>query len=220
MCMDFTNLNKVCPKDYYPLPCLGRLVDGSADYKVFDFLDASRGYHQILLEEENQEKMTFITEYGLYCWKVMPFGLKNAGAKDEYEAMVTGLLLAQSLSITRMVVRGDSKLVIEQIRDDCAGKSESLQKYYAKTTSLTTRTTPSNATGETLYSLVFGTEVVLLVEVCLSNISQISFDEEKNEERMRECLDFIEKLRDRALYRKERYEHMIARFYNPRKYYV
>ncbi|GAA0153630.1 hypothetical protein LIER_37709 [Lithospermum erythrorhizon] len=43
MCMNFTNLNKAYPKDYFPLPCLGRLVDGSAGYKVFDFLDASRG---------------------------------------------------------------------------------------------------------------------------------------------------------------------------------
>ncbi|GAA0169453.1 hypothetical protein LIER_23940 [Lithospermum erythrorhizon] len=42
MCTDFTNLNKVCPKDYYPLPCLGRLVDVSARNEVFDFLDASR----------------------------------------------------------------------------------------------------------------------------------------------------------------------------------
>ncbi|GAA0166638.1 hypothetical protein LIER_21750 [Lithospermum erythrorhizon] len=46
MCTDFTNLNKACPKDYYPLPCLGRVVDGSARHEVFDFLDASRGYHQ------------------------------------------------------------------------------------------------------------------------------------------------------------------------------
>ncbi|GAA0176515.1 hypothetical protein LIER_29492 [Lithospermum erythrorhizon] len=44
MCTDFTNLNKACPKDYFPLHCLGRLVDGSAGYEVFDFLDASRGF--------------------------------------------------------------------------------------------------------------------------------------------------------------------------------
>ncbi|GAA0158320.1 hypothetical protein LIER_38619 [Lithospermum erythrorhizon] len=45
MCTDFTNLNKACPKDFYPLTCLGCLVDGSADHEVFDFMDASRGYH-------------------------------------------------------------------------------------------------------------------------------------------------------------------------------
>ncbi|GAA0157493.1 hypothetical protein LIER_14748 [Lithospermum erythrorhizon] len=56
MYTDFTNLNKACPKDYYSLSCLGRLVDGSTGYEVFDFLDASRGYHQILLHEADQEK--------------------------------------------------------------------------------------------------------------------------------------------------------------------
>ncbi|GAA0169264.1 hypothetical protein LIER_23788 [Lithospermum erythrorhizon] len=67
MCTDFMNLNKTRPRDYYPLPCLGRLVDGSAGHEVFDFLNASLGYHQILLEGEDQEKTAFITEYGLYC---------------------------------------------------------------------------------------------------------------------------------------------------------
>ncbi|GAA0172121.1 hypothetical protein LIER_26013 [Lithospermum erythrorhizon] len=80
MCTYFTNLNKACPKDFYPLPCLGRLVDGSAGHEVFDLMDASRGYHQIQMFNADEEKTTFITGYGLYCWKVMPFGLKNAGA--------------------------------------------------------------------------------------------------------------------------------------------
>ncbi|GAA0172026.1 hypothetical protein LIER_25935 [Lithospermum erythrorhizon] len=61
MCTDFTNMNKVCPKDFYPLPCFGLLVDGSADHEVFDFMDASRGYHQIRMAPED-EKTTFITE--------------------------------------------------------------------------------------------------------------------------------------------------------------
>ncbi|GAA0167778.1 hypothetical protein LIER_22637 [Lithospermum erythrorhizon] len=93
MCTDFTNLNKACPKDYYPLPFLERLVDGSAGHEVFDFLDASQGYHQILLEGEDQEKTAFITEYGLYCWKAMPFGLKNAGAI--YQRMVNTIFSDQ-----------------------------------------------------------------------------------------------------------------------------
>ncbi|GAA0152933.1 hypothetical protein LIER_11291 [Lithospermum erythrorhizon] len=56
MCTDFTGLNKACPKDFYPLPSLGRLVDGSAGNEVFDFMDASRGYHQIRMLPENEEK--------------------------------------------------------------------------------------------------------------------------------------------------------------------
>ncbi|GAA0153209.1 hypothetical protein LIER_11505 [Lithospermum erythrorhizon] len=79
MCTDFTSLNKACPKNFYPLPCLGRLMDGSAGYEVFDFMDASRRYHQIRMLPDNEEKIAFFTEYGLFCWNVMPFRLKNAG---------------------------------------------------------------------------------------------------------------------------------------------
>ncbi|GAA0173147.1 hypothetical protein LIER_41469 [Lithospermum erythrorhizon] len=82
----FTSLNKACPKDFYPLPCLGRLVDGSAGHEVFEFMDASRGYHQVRILLEDKEKTAFFTEYGLFCWKVMPFGLKNAGTT--YQRMV------------------------------------------------------------------------------------------------------------------------------------
>ncbi|GAA0138844.1 hypothetical protein LIER_00510 [Lithospermum erythrorhizon] len=63
------------------------------------------------------------------------------------------------------------------------------------------RTTPSNATGETPFSLVFGIEAVLPVEVCLPNIRKLCFNEEKNGEHMRECLEFTDELRDQALYR-------------------
>ncbi|GAA0175364.1 hypothetical protein LIER_28551 [Lithospermum erythrorhizon] len=66
MCTDFTNLNKACPKNFYPLPCLGRLVDGREGHEVFAFMDASRGYHQIRMLPEDEEKTTFITDYGLY----------------------------------------------------------------------------------------------------------------------------------------------------------
>ncbi|GAA0143811.1 hypothetical protein LIER_35811 [Lithospermum erythrorhizon] len=86
MCTDFTSLNKACPKDFYTLPCLGRLVDGSAGHEIFDFMDASRGYHQIRLLLEDEEKTAFFTEYGLFYWKVMPFGLKNA--EETYQRML------------------------------------------------------------------------------------------------------------------------------------
>ncbi|GAA0175565.1 hypothetical protein LIER_28713 [Lithospermum erythrorhizon] len=84
MCTNFTSLNKACPKDFYPLAFLGRLVDGSAGHGVFDFMDASRGDHQIRMLPEDEEKTTFFTEYGLFCRKVMQFGLKNAGPTKEW----------------------------------------------------------------------------------------------------------------------------------------
>jgi hypothetical protein len=72
MCVDFTDLNKACPKDSFPLPQIDQLVDSTAGHKLLTFMDAFSGY--------NQEKTSFITSKGLFCYKVMPFGLKNAGA--------------------------------------------------------------------------------------------------------------------------------------------
>ncbi|XP_072084305.1 uncharacterized protein [Arachis hypogaea] len=80
MCVDFTDLNKTCPKDAYPLPCIDTLVDNSCGYGTLSFMDAYSGYNQILMHSTDQEKMAFITENGNYCYNVMPFGLKNAGA--------------------------------------------------------------------------------------------------------------------------------------------
>ncbi|XP_015961374.1 uncharacterized protein LOC107485361 [Arachis duranensis] len=80
MCVDFTNLNKACPKDAYPLPCIDKLVDNASGFKSLSFLDAYSGYNQILMHPEDQNKTALITEHGNFCYKVMPFGLKNAGA--------------------------------------------------------------------------------------------------------------------------------------------
>ena len=78
--MDFTNLNKACPKDSYPLPHIDQLVDSTAGHKLLSFMDAFSGYNQIRMDEVDQEKTSFITSQGLFCYKVMPFDLKNAGA--------------------------------------------------------------------------------------------------------------------------------------------
>ncbi|GAA0187318.1 hypothetical protein LIER_34606 [Lithospermum erythrorhizon] len=93
MCIYFKNLNKACPKYFYPLPWLGRLVDGSAGHEVCDFMDASRGYHQIRMLPKDEEETTFITDYDLYCKRVMPFGLKNVVAT--YQWMVYTILEPQ-----------------------------------------------------------------------------------------------------------------------------
>ena len=79
MCVDFTDLNKACPKDSYPLPRIDTLVDLIARNQLLSFMDAFSGYNQIKMEEADQEKTSFVTSHGLLCYKVMPFGLKNAG---------------------------------------------------------------------------------------------------------------------------------------------
>ena len=78
--MDFTDLNKACPKDSFPLPRIDALVDSTSGYELLSFIHAFSGYNQILIHPEDQEKTSFITDRGLYCYKVMPFGLKNAEA--------------------------------------------------------------------------------------------------------------------------------------------
>jgi ribonuclease HI len=93
MCVDFTDLNKACPKDSFPLPRIDALVDSTSGYKLLSFMDAFSGYNQILMHPEDRAKTAFITDRGLYCYKVMPFGLKNAGAT--YQRLVNKMFQAQ-----------------------------------------------------------------------------------------------------------------------------
>ena len=79
MCVDFTDLNKACPKDSYPLPRIDTLVDSTAKHELLSFMDAFSGYNQIKINEEDQDRTSFVTNQGLFCYKVMSFELKNAG---------------------------------------------------------------------------------------------------------------------------------------------
>ena len=80
MCVDFTDLNKAYPKDSFSLPRIDQLVDSTIGHKLLSFMDAFSGYNHILMDEDNQKKTSFITNQGWYCYKVMPFRLKNARA--------------------------------------------------------------------------------------------------------------------------------------------
>ena len=80
ICVDFIDLNKACPKDSYPLPRVDILVDSTVRHQLLSFMDVFSGYNQIRMHEVNQEKTSFVTSQGLFYYKVMPFGLKNAGA--------------------------------------------------------------------------------------------------------------------------------------------
>jgi len=80
MCTDFTDLNKACPKDAYPLPSIDRLVDGASGHNLLSFLDAYSGYNQIPMYGPDRSKTAFITDRANFCYEVMPFSLKNAGA--------------------------------------------------------------------------------------------------------------------------------------------
>ncbi|GJX15411.1 reverse transcriptase domain-containing protein [Tanacetum coccineum] len=80
MRVDFKDLNKACPKDGYPLLEIDRKVQSLCGYPFKCFLDAYKGYHQIKMAKEDEEKTTFITSQGIFCYSKMPFGLKNVRA--------------------------------------------------------------------------------------------------------------------------------------------
>jgi hypothetical protein len=80
MCVDYTSLNKACPKVPYPLPLIDQIMDSTAGCETLSFLDAYSVYHQIKMKESDQLATSFITPFGMYCYITMPFGLRNAGA--------------------------------------------------------------------------------------------------------------------------------------------
>ncbi|KAL2235270.1 UNVERIFIED_CONTAM: Retrovirus-related Pol polyprotein from transposon opus [Sesamum indicum] len=93
MCTNFTDLNEACPKDQYPLLRIDLLVDSTAGYELFSIMDAYQGYHQIFMVAKDRDKSSFVTERGIYCYNVMPFGLKNAGAT--YQRLVNKMFANQ-----------------------------------------------------------------------------------------------------------------------------
>ena len=80
MGVDYQDLNRASPKDNFLLPHIDTLVDNTAKHTLFSFMDGLSDYNQIRMTLEDMKKITFLTMWGIFCYKVMPFGLKNAGA--------------------------------------------------------------------------------------------------------------------------------------------
>jgi len=100
MYVDFTDLNKACPKDSHPIPKIDKLVDATARHAPLSFMDAFSRYHQMPLYPEDQEKIVFIINRGLHCYKVMPFRSKNTEAT--YQWLVNKLfepLISQTMEV-------------------------------------------------------------------------------------------------------------------------
>ena len=83
----------MCPKDNYPLPRIDTLVDSTARHELLSFMDTFSAYNQIKMKEEDQEKTSFVTSQGLFCYKVMSFRLKNAGAT--YQRLMNKMFVHQ-----------------------------------------------------------------------------------------------------------------------------
>jgi hypothetical protein len=80
MCINYTSLNKACPKNEYHLPRICQMVDSTSSCELLAFLDAYSRYHQINLIIDDEEKILFITPFRIFCYTKMVFGLKNGGA--------------------------------------------------------------------------------------------------------------------------------------------
>ncbi|KAJ9552481.1 hypothetical protein OSB04_016526 [Centaurea solstitialis] len=114
VCIDFTDLNKACPKDPFPLPHIDAMVDATAGHELLTFMDAYSGYNQILMHTDDQEKTAFMTDKGIYCYKVMPFGLKNAGST--YQRLVN-MMFKEHLGRTMEVYINDMLVKSERSHD-------------------------------------------------------------------------------------------------------
>ncbi|KAL0420803.1 UNVERIFIED_CONTAM: hypothetical protein Slati_3103200 [Sesamum latifolium] len=68
----FPRLEQSMPKDFYPLPRIDQLVDSTSGCELLSMMDASQGYHQIMLAPEDRKKVSFITSEGTFCYVAMP----------------------------------------------------------------------------------------------------------------------------------------------------
>ena len=93
LCIDFTEVNRAYPKDSFPLPQIDLIVDATAGHELLSFMDAFSGYNQISMDPYDQENTSFIIGHGTYCYRVMPFGLKNVGAT--YQRLVNRMFQKQ-----------------------------------------------------------------------------------------------------------------------------
>ena len=132
MCVDFTDLNKAYPKDSYPLPRINQLVDSTVGHRLLSFMDAFSGYNQIRIDKADQEKTSFVTSQCLFCYKVMPFDLKNAGAT--YQRLVNHMFRPQivwnvEVYVDDMLVKSQNK---EIHLDDLQETFDTLRQYNMK----------------------------------------------------------------------------------------
>ena len=111
LCVDYIDLNEVCLKDSFPLPRIDQIVDASVGHEILSLLDTFSRYHQIPMHPLDAEKTTFITQHRLYCYIMMPFGLKNPRAV--YQRLVIKIfrpLLGETMEvyIDDMIVKSKS----------------------------------------------------------------------------------------------------------------
>ena len=149
VCVDFQDLNKVSPKDDFPLPHIDMLVDSTARHPMLSFMDGFSGYNQILMAPEDMEKTSFITEWGTYYYRVMPFGLKNAGAT--YQRAATTLF--HDMMHRDVEVYVDDIIVKSRYRADHLA---ALQRFFERIRQFRLRLNPKKCTFGVTYGKLLG----------------------------------------------------------------
>ncbi|KAI3746570.1 hypothetical protein L6452_09004 [Arctium lappa] len=132
VCINFTYLNKPCPKDPFPLPHIDVMVDTTTGHELLMFMDTYLDYNQILMHRGDQEKTTFMTDKGVYCYKVMPFGLKNAGLTYQW---LVNKIFKERLGDTMEVYINDMLVKSKRVIDHIGHLKQSfdiLKEYHMK----------------------------------------------------------------------------------------
>nr|CAN61210.1 hypothetical protein VITISV_014941 [Vitis vinifera] len=149
VCVDFRDLNKASPKDDFPLPHIDLLVDSTAGHSMLSFMDGFSRYNQILMALEDMEKTAFITEWGTYCYRVMPFGLKNAGAT--YQRAATTLF--HDMMHKDVEVYVDDMIVKSRGRAD---HLDALERFFERIRKFRLRLNPKKCTFGVTSGKLFG----------------------------------------------------------------
>ena len=140
MCVDFRDLNKVCPKDDFPLPYIDVLVDNTAGSALMSFFDGFSGYNQIKMAPKDMTKTTFTTKWGIYCYTVMLFGLKNA--RETYQRMATTLL--HDMMHNEVKVNVDDDMIVKS--EDRGSHTINLGKFFKRIKEHRLRLNPQKCT--------------------------------------------------------------------------
>ncbi|KAK8704919.1 hypothetical protein V6N13_048531 [Hibiscus sabdariffa] len=149
MCVDYRDLNKASSKDNFPLPHIDTLVDNTAGHSWFSFMDGFSGYNQIRMHPEDMEKSTFITMWGTFYYKVMPFGLKNAGATYQ-RAMVT---LFHDMMHMEIEVYVDDMIAKSQTEEEHV---QNLRKLFQRLRKYRLRLNPAKCTFAVTFGKLLG----------------------------------------------------------------
>jgi hypothetical protein len=103
VCTDFHDLNHTCPKDNFPTPFIDQIIDDCVGHEALSFMDGFSSYNQIQIHPADQYKTAFTTPWGTFSYRVMPFGLKNAGATFQRAMTYIFMIWLKSFSPTWMI---------------------------------------------------------------------------------------------------------------------